>query len=87
MVVFETFQYSVNSETQNSLVLISKSIFEMYWRISSVIRQKGESQNECSKKTKHTKFFEKFMCIRACAYQGVRNVRLSENLACFFDIL
>ena len=26
---------------------------------SSVIRQKGESQNGCLKKTKHVKFFEK----------------------------
>ena len=26
---------------------------------SSVIRQKGESQNECFKKTKHVKFSEK----------------------------
>ena len=44
---------------------------------SSVIRQKGESQNGCFKKTKHAKFSEK----RTCAYQGVR--KFSENLACF----
>ena len=31
--------------------------------------QKGEPQNGCFKKT--------------CAYQGVRNVRFSEYLACF----
>ena len=36
---------------------------------SSVIRQKGESQNGCFKKTKHAKFSEK--------------VRFSQNLACF----
>ena len=29
------------------------------WQSSSVIRRKGESQNGCFKKTKHTKFFEK----------------------------
>ena len=33
--------------------------FLRYWEISSVIRQKGESQNECFKKTKHAKFSEK----------------------------
>ena len=44
---------------------------------SSVIRQKGESQNGCFKKTKHAKFSEK----RTCAYQGVR--KFLENLACF----
>ena len=37
---------------------------------ASVISQKGGSQNGCFKKTK-------------CACQGVRNVRFSENLACF----
>ena len=35
---------------------------------SSVIRQKGESQNGCFKKTKHAKFSEK----RTCAYQGIK---------------
>ena len=61
---------------------------------SSVIRQKGESQNGCFKKTKHAKFSEKnehFLppnipdehLLRTCAYQGVRNVRLLENLVCF----
>ena len=34
------------------------------------IRQKDESQNGCFKKTKHVKFFQ-------------RDVRFSENLACF----
>ena len=47
--------------------------------LSSVIRQKGQSQNGCFKKTKHAKFSEK----RTCAYQRVRNVHLSKNLACF----
>ena len=35
---------------------------------SSVIRQKGEPQNGCFKKTKHAKFSEK----RKCAYQGIK---------------
>ena len=30
---------------------------------SSVIRQKGESQNGCFKKTKHVKFYEKRTCL------------------------
>ena len=48
---------------------------------SSAIRQKGESQNGGSKKTKHTKFSEKtnisypLIRKRTSAYQGVRNVR------------
>ena len=53
-------------------------IFDCLWLtvvflnwISSVMRQKAESQNECFKKTKHAKFSEK------------RIFRFSENLACF----
>ena len=48
---------------------------------SSVIRQKGESQNGCFKKTKHVKFSEKtnisnpLIRTPTCAYQGVRNFR------------
>ena len=44
---------------------------------SSVLRQKGESQNGCFKKTKHTKFSEKrtfltpwYAHTRTCAYEG-----------------
>ena len=43
--------------------------------LSSVMKQKGESQNGCFKKTKHVK-------ARTCAYEGVRNVFFPENLAC-----
>ena len=51
---------------------------------SSVIRQKGESQNGCFKETKHSKFFEKWTFLTPWyAYQGLRNVCFSENLACF----
>ena len=45
--------------------------------ISSVTRQKGESQNGCFKKTKDAKFSEKrtflipLIHTRTCAYQGV----------------
>ena len=49
---------------------------------SSVIRQKGESQNVCFKKTKHVKFSEKRTFL-TCAYQGLKNVRFSGNLTCF----
>ena len=53
----------------------------------SALRQKGESQNIGNKKTKHAKFSEKtnifYPLIRTCAYQGIRNVRFSENLVCF----
>ena len=50
---------------------------------SSVIRQKGESQNGCFKKTKHAKFsakmniFNPLTRTRTFAYQGVKNVRFS----------
>ena len=56
---------------------------------SLVIRQKGEYQNRCYKKTKHAKFSEKravvypLTCTYTCPYQGVKNVRFSENLVCF----
>ena len=56
-----------------------------------VIRQKGEFQNGCHKKTKQAKFFRKrkfsYLLIRTCtcAYLGVRNVCFSEKfgLLCF----
>ena len=57
---------------------------------SSVIRQKGESQNGCFKKAKHAKISEKQTFLTSwyahvritCAYQGIRNVCFSEILAC-----
>ena len=52
-------------------------------KISSAIRQKGKSQNGWFKKTKHVKFSEKQIFLTPCAYQGVKNVRFSENLTCF----
>ena len=65
-------------------------IYWHFWDIdSSAIRQKGESQNGCYKKTKQAKFSEKqtffnpLIRTRTCAYQGVRNVRFSEKLAYF----
>ena len=72
-----------------SLLLVDKiSSF-----ISSVIRQKGESQNECFKKAKHAKISEKQTLLtplirtRTCAHQEVRNVCFSEILACFLETL
>ena len=50
--------------------------------ISSVIRQKGESQNGCFKKNKARQFSGKRTFLNPCAYQGVRNVRFLDNLAC-----
>ena len=55
--------------------------------------QKGESQNGGNKNTKHAKFSEKknffypLIRTRTCAYQAVKNVRFSENLACFVFLL
>ena len=54
----------------------------------SAIRLKGESQNGCFR-NKARQIFRKtnisytLVCTRKCAYQGVRNVYFSENLACF----
>ena len=63
--------------------LIGQWCIDMLLRKSSVIRQKGESQNGCSKETKHANFSEKNEHFLTCAYQEVRHVRFSENLACF----
>ena len=64
---------------------------------SSVIGQRGESQNGDNKKANHAKFSEKrtfltpwyardtFSHVRA--YHGVRNVCFSENLTCFAFLL
>ena len=47
-----------------TLCILLAGSFKFKWAIplinASVIRQKGESQNECFKKTKHTKIFEKW---------------------------
>ena len=53
--------------------------------VSSVIRQKGKSQNGCFKKTKHAKFSEKtnISYRLTCAYQRIRNVCFSKNLMGF----
>ena len=64
-------------------------LFRFFFQIYnlSALRWKGESQNGGSKKTKHAKLSEKtnnfFPLIQTCAYQGIRNVRFSENFVCF----
>ena len=70
------------------IVLLKKNV------ILSVIRQKGESQNGCFKKTEYAKFSEKqkfftpwYAHVRTCAYQGVRNAPFLENLSCFAFLL
>ena len=51
---------------------------------SSIIRQKGESQNGGNKKAKHAIFSgERKFLTPSHRYQMVRNIRLSENLALF----
>ena len=56
---------------------------------SWLIKQKGKSQNGRKKKTKHAKFSKKasisypLIATHAFAYQGVKNVNFSENLALF----
>ena len=56
----------------------------------SVKTQKGESQNGGNTKTKHAKFSEKRTFLTTYQVVGdklVRNVRFSENLACFVFLL
>ena len=76
-------------------------LYELYRRSQgptnikpSVIRQKGDNQNGCFKKTNHAKFSEKrtflipwYAHVCTCADQGVRNVRFSENLLCFVFLI
>ena len=55
-------------------------------------KQKGESQNGGNKKTKRAKFSEKRTFLppnshSTYVYQGVRNVRFTENLARFVLLL
>ena len=63
---------------------ISKQIYVILWGFTLdiwlVIRQKCESQNGCFGKTN---IFYPLIRTCACAYQGVKTVRFSENLTCF----
>ena len=63
--------------------LLGLGTISLNWNLS-VIRQMGESQNGCFKKTKHIKFSDKrtFLTRWYAAYQGVRNFCFSENLTC-----
>ena len=64
-------------------------IFPALTTTESVIRQRGESQNGCSKKTKHVIFSEKRTLLPpdthtyVRVYQGVKNVCFSKNNTCF----
>ena len=40
-------------------------------------------ENKARRISRKTNIFPPLMRTRTCAYQGVRNVRFSENLACF----
>ena len=66
-------------------ISISSNFVEIFVYTSSIIRQKGESQNRCLQKTKHAKFSEKQTFLtpwyaRTCAYQVVRNVRFFRKI-------
>ena len=67
------------------LVWFCSCSFNFQPQNSLVIRQKSESQNGGNMKAKHAKFSEKQTC--TCAYQGLRNIRFSENLVCFAFLL
>ena len=73
-------------EAHDIFVQVAESI-----KKSLVIREKGKSQNEGNKKTKHAKFLKKEHFLppdtRMCDCQGVNNIRFSESLACFVFLL
>ena len=64
-----------------------KRALEIAFSNSSVIRRKDEFQNGCFKKARHifwkTNISYPQIHTRTSAYQGVRNVRFSQNLAWF----
>ena len=77
---------SVNEERYDCMAYTIFNPFCAGLSISPVIRKKSESQNECNKKTEHTKFSEKtsisYPVIRT-SVSGVRNVRFFGK----FDVL
>ena len=86
-------KWLVPKRLNKKICIIQRRIYNIVKQLkvkvkSSVIREKGESQNGCFKKTKHVKFSEKrtffttwYAQVRA--YQGIENVRFLKNLACF----
>ena len=71
----KNFAYTLNKQSQRVKVL------------SSVIRQKGESQNECFKKAKHANISEKQTCVcvsggKKCLFFGNFGVLCFQN-TCF----
>ena len=69
-------------------MLLLYSYFSQKILTSTVIRQKCESQNMFQENKAHQIFRKAnisyhLTCTRTCVYQGVRNARFSENLACF----
>ena len=74
-------------------VSCARNGYRMSFNNSLVIRQKGDSQNGCFEKTKHTKVSEKRTFLTSWYahvqtfltpwYAHVRNVRFSESLTCF----
>ena len=73
MMTSQILKFADFRKTQKSRYLENETFFLQTKKINlSVIRQKGESQNGFFKKTKHAKFAK-----------TNKNVRFSENLACF----
>ena len=83
------------SEFISVLSWIYRRLLIAFLVTSSVIRQKGESQNGCFKKTKHAKFsaktniFYPLIRTRTCAYayQGIKNVHFCGKFGvlCFLE--
>ena len=64
---------------------LKKHTINILWLNSSSIRQNGESQNGCHKKTKHANFFKKPEHKHVCASGGKKCLFFGKfGLLCFF---
>ena len=87
-VVLFFFVYFIMTVSQDMLVSARKWFSLKHWLIkslialSSVIRQKGESQNGGYKKTKHAKFFKKQTFLTHSFFQKIQCALFSCN-TCF----
>ena len=67
-------------------------VFENYFTIRQIVGNKAKGriskwvfqENKARQIFRKTNISNPLIRIRTCAYQGVRNISFSENLACFF---
>ena len=93
--ILDRYRYYYDWLSDNSIGLpcgnvhVKIEVGHLLTLILLVIRQKRANLKTGNKKAKHARVFQKTnisyapICTRTCAYQRVRNVRFSENLAGF----